>query len=96
MVAFNELPLFRETDPHTSRIAASMATGLRADHHDKIVRALRLGAAGASEIGARCGLEPHQVGKRLHELEKLGRIVQTGRRVSSLSGRPEREWQVTP
>jgi predicted ArsR family transcriptional regulator len=71
-----------------------MAAGLRADHHDKIVRALRLGAAGASEIGARCGLEPHQVGKRLHELEKVGVIVQTGRRVNSLSGRPEREWRV--
>jgi predicted ArsR family transcriptional regulator len=94
MTGLEDLPLFRQRGPETSRIAASMAAGLRADHHDKIVRALRLGAAGASEIGARCGLEPHQVGKRLHELEKVGAIVQTGRRVNSLSGRPEREWRV--
>lgn len=94
MTGLEDLPLFRQRGPETSRIAARMAGDLRADHHDKIVRALRLGAAGASEIGARCGLVSHQVGKRLHELEKLGVIVQTGRRVSSLSGRPEREWRV--
>jgi tRNA U55 pseudouridine synthase TruB len=37
---------------------------------------------------------PHQIGKRLHELAKAGQIVETGRLVTSASGRGEREWRV--
>jgi hypothetical protein len=90
-----DLPLFaacRRSDPPTSRVAASMAGGLRADHQRKILDSLGQGAAGASEIAARCGLDAHQVGKRLGEMGRAGLIQTTGRTVRSATGRPEREW----
>jgi hypothetical protein len=40
-------------------------------------------------------LVPHQIGKRLHELAKCGRISETGNIVTSASGRGEREWKAT-
>jgi predicted ArsR family transcriptional regulator len=89
-----ELPLFRRTDPVTSRIAADEAKRFRGEHHRQILEALAEAPGGASAIAARCGLVPHQVGKRLHELAKAGLIVETGRLVESASGRQEREWRV--
>lgn len=90
------LPLFgaaRRSDPQTSHVAA--ATAPVGEHQAAILEALALGPAGASGIGARCGLLPHQVNKRINELAKAGRITETGRTVRSASGRGEREWQVT-
>jgi len=89
------LPLFRRTDPATSKQAGAAAKSFRGEHHAAILEALRHGPAGASGIAARCGLLPHQVNKRLHELAKVGRIVETGRVVVSQSGRGEREWMVS-
>jgi predicted ArsR family transcriptional regulator len=88
------LPLFRSTDPVTSKAAAADAKTFRGEHHAAILEALSHGPAGASGIAARCGLGPHQIGKRLHELAKCGRIVATGQIVTSASGRGEREWRV--
>jgi predicted ArsR family transcriptional regulator len=88
------LPLFRRTDPVTSKAAAADAKAFRGEHHAAILEALSQGPAGASGIAARCGLGPHQIGKRLHELAKCGRIVETGKIVTSASGRGEREWRV--
>lgn len=90
------LPLFamaRRRDPSTSHAAAKVAP-VRS-HGERIVAALRLGSAGQSEIGARCGLLPHKVNKRLTELQRLGRVELTGREVQGLSGCMEREWRVT-
>jgi hypothetical protein len=89
------LPLFRRTDPVTSKAAAADAKTFRGEHHAAILEALSQGPAGASGIAARCGLGPHQIGKRLHELAKCGRIAETGRIVTSASGRGEREWKAT-
>ena len=86
-------PLFaaaRRTDPATSHAAAASAPV--AEHQAVILDALAVGPAGASGIAERCGLLPHQVNKRLTELARGGRIVQTGRVVRSGSGRGEREW----
>jgi len=88
------LPLFaaaRRTDPATSHEAAKTAPV--AEHQRLILYALGQGPAGASGIAARCGLSGHQVNKRLAELAKAGRIVETGRTVKSASGRGEREWR---
>jgi predicted ArsR family transcriptional regulator len=88
------LPLFaaaRRTDPGTSHEAAKTAPV--AEHQRQILDALARGPAGASGIAARCGLLPHQVNRRIHELAKGGRIVETGRTVRSSSGRAEREWR---
>jgi hypothetical protein len=89
------LPLFRRTDPVTSKAAAADAKTFRGEHHAAILEALSQGPAGASGIAARCGLGPHQIGKRLHELAKCGRIAETGNIVTSASGRGEREWKAT-
>lgn len=94
MPALDTLPLFRRTDPVTSRAAAADAKTFRGEHHAAILAALAQGPAGASGIAARCGLLAHQVNKRIHELAKCGRIVETGRIVTSASGRGEREWRV--
>lgn len=94
--AMDALPLFaaaRRTDPATSHEAAKTAPV--AEHQRLILDALGQGPAGASGIAARCGLLPHQIGKRINELARAGRIVETGRTVLSNSGRSEREWQIT-
>ena len=90
-----DLPLFRATNPATSRGAAADAKRFRGEHHRLILEALAAGPAGASGIAERCGLVAHQVNKRIHELAKAGRIVETGRVVRSASGRGEREWRAT-
>lgn len=91
------LPIFRAaaraSDPVTSHQAAAEAVDLAEEHRAKILDALVQGPAGASTIAARCGLIPHQIGRRLSELERAGRIVLTGRTVRSASGRGEREWR---
>ena len=92
------LPLFaaaRSSDPATSHAAAAQAGGLATKHQRQILAALLDGPAGASGIAARCGLLSHQVNKRIAELARDGRIVQTGRGVPSSSGRGEREWKAT-
>lgn len=88
-----DLPLFRATNPATSRAAAADAKKFAGEHHRQILEALAAGPAGASGIAERCGMVAHQIGKRLHELAKAGRIVETGRVVRSASGRGEREWR---
>ena len=93
--ALDTLPLFRRTDPVTSKAAAVEAKTFRGEHHQAILDALAHGPAGASGIAARCGLLAHQVNKRIHELAKCGRIAATGRIVTSASGRGEREWYLT-
>lgn len=94
-----DLPLFRQpaarrTDPATSHEAAAKAKAFQGEHHRRILEALAAGPAGASGIAERCGLVPHQVNKRIHELARAGSIVETGRTVRSASGRGEREWRV--
>jgi predicted Rossmann fold nucleotide-binding protein DprA/Smf involved in DNA uptake len=87
------LPLFRRTDPVTSKAAAASVKMFQGEHHAAILEALRAAPGGASAIAERCGLVAHQVGKRLYELAKAGLIVETGRLVESASGRREREWR---
>jgi hypothetical protein len=87
-------PLARRIDPPTSHAAAATVRAFSGEHHAAILAALALGPAGASGIAARCGLLPHQIGKRIHELAKSGQIVTTGRTVVSSSGRGEREWRM--
>jgi len=54
------------------------------------------GALGKDGIAAITGLESMQVARRLHELEREGKISLTGNVVKSYSGRWEREWKISP
>lgn len=90
------MPLFaaaRRSDPATSHAAAARVSEFAGEHQRLIMDALAAGPAGASGIAERCGLSGHQVNKRLAELARTGRIVETGRTVRSASGRGEREWR---
>ncbi len=94
-----ELPIFmaaraRKTDPPTSKKAAKVAPV--GSHREKILKALALGPAGASEIGARCGLLTHEVGKRMRDMARDGLVAETGRQVCGLSGNDEIEWMLLP
>ena len=98
--------LARNTDPATSHTAASMAKRLIKHHHELIVGVLcRYGPGGVDHIAdlayglfigdyATNEITGHQVGKRMNELLKAGRVELTGRTVTSFSGRPQREWRV--
>lgn len=87
-------PAARKSDPVTSHDAAAESPELVSAHNALILRALSLGPAGVSEIGARCRLTSHQVGKRVTQLGRDGKIALTGKRVQGLTGRMEREWKV--
>jgi len=84
-----QVPLARSSDPVTSHEAARRAPV--AAHRVRVLEALRSGPAGQTEIARRCGLLPHEVNKRLADLEKLGQAEPTGRKVA---GGREREWRV--
>jgi hypothetical protein len=93
--AVAHLPVFaqaRRTDPPTSQQAARRAP-VRG-HAAKVLEALRAGPAGQTVLAARCGLLPHQVNKRLADLDRVGLAVPTGREVVNEGGHREREWRV--
>ena len=87
------LPLFRRSDPPTSRLAAARVREFSGDHCRRVLDALEQGPAGQTEIAARCGLLPHQVNKRLADLKRAGKVEPTGQRQLSASGRQERVWR---
>jgi predicted Rossmann fold nucleotide-binding protein DprA/Smf involved in DNA uptake len=95
LTLFDDGPaLARAGDPVTSQSAAARVREFAGQHHRAIIEALREAPGGPSTIAQRSGLVAHQVGKRIHELEKAGLIKQTGRLVESASGRQEREWAI--
>jgi predicted ArsR family transcriptional regulator len=87
------LPLFRSTDPVTSKIAGTMAREFRGDHERRILEALAAGPAGKCEIARRCGLTEQQVNRRLATMRRSGAIERTGRVVKSDAGCSEHEYQ---
>ena len=72
------LPLFRRTDPVTSKIAGTMAREFKGDHERKILEALAAGPAHRDEIARRSGLEQAAVWRRLASMERRGLIVKDG------------------
>jgi predicted ArsR family transcriptional regulator len=87
------LPLFRRTDPVTSKIAGTMAREFKGDHERRILEALAAGPGTKDEIAARCGLSEQQVARRMHGLARAGLVETTGTTRPSASGRPERVWR---
>ena len=87
------LPLFRRTDPVTSKIAGTMAREFKGDHERRILEALDQGPGTKDEIASRCGLTEQQVARRMHGLARAGLVETTGTTRPSASGRPERVWR---
>lgn len=95
-------PAARRTDPPTSHAAAAKKEEFADTHRGHIYRALRAGPGGQTEIARRLAcnpphlpLLPHQVGKRLSELVRLGLIVEDGEAVSASGNAETRYRRVT-
>ena len=89
----DDLPLFRRTDPVTSKLAGREARGFRGEHHRLILEALSQGPAGKCEIARRCGLTEQQVNRRLAFMRRNGAIERTGRVAKSDAGCCEQEYR---
>ena len=90
-----KFPRVSAFDPITSFEAADQAKELASKHHKTIIEALKSGALGKDGIALKTGLDSNQVARRLSELQKMGFIQLTGKKVRSKSGRNEREWELT-
>jgi predicted ArsR family transcriptional regulator len=73
-----DLPLFRRTDPVTSKVAGVMAREFKGDHQRRILEALAAGPAHRDEIARRSGLEQAAVWRRLAAMERGGVIEKCG------------------
>jgi predicted ArsR family transcriptional regulator len=89
-----DLPLFRRTDPDTSKAAGEAAREFLGEHERLILEALAAGPGTKDEIASRCGLSEQQVARRMAGLKRRGLVVDTGERRASASGCAERVWQV--
>ncbi len=88
------LPLWRKTDPDTSKAAGQAAREFLGDHERLILEALAAGPGTKDEIAGRCGLTEQQVARRMAGLKRRGLVVDTGERRASASGCAERVWRV--
>jgi predicted ArsR family transcriptional regulator len=83
------VPNYRHTDPVTSKEAGEAAKSFTGEMHEKIMGVMRqLGRPlAAEEIASWSGLNHVQVGKRMAELERAGRVTRTTERHRNASGR---------
>jgi predicted ArsR family transcriptional regulator len=93
MNELDDLPLFRRTDPVTSKLAGVAAREFKGDHERRILEALEQGPGTKDEIASRCGLTEQQVARRMHGLARAGTVETTGATRPSASGRPERVYR---
>lgn len=89
------LPLFRSTDPETSKAAgrAARETGLVGRHERLILEALAAGPGTKDEIADRCGLSEQQVARRRAGLLRHGLVALTGERRRTPSGNTAEVWR---
>lgn len=92
--ATESLPLFRRTDPATSRQAAEAAVAFLGDHERRIVEALGQGPGTKDELAARCGLTEQQVARRRAGLLRSGLVVLTGEKKRTPSGCSAEVWRL--
>jgi predicted ArsR family transcriptional regulator len=71
-------PLFRTSDPVTSKIAGTMAREFKGDHERRILEALAAGPAHRDEIARRAGMTRDAVWRRLAAMERRGDIEKCG------------------
>ena len=88
------LPLWRKTDPDTSKAAGEAAREFLGEHERLILEALAAGPGTKDELAHRCGLTEQQVARRMAGMKRRGLVVDTGERRASASGCAERVWRV--
>lgn len=83
--------------PSTSHEANRAAVPeMRDAHHQKIIAALReLKIATYEKIGEKAGMDRHQVGRRLNELEKMKVVYKPGLKLKTKSGREAFVYSLT-
>lgn len=87
-------PAARRRDPETSHQAAAQAKEMAVRHHKIILDCLKEhGPLGKDGISWQTGLSGVAVARRTVELQRMGLIRLTGRKVPSTAGRDEREWE---
>ena len=92
--AVDELPLFRRSDPETSKAAGRAAREFLGDHERRILEALAEGPGTKDEIASRCGLTEQQVARRRAGLLRHGLVVLTGERRRTPSGNTAEVWRL--
>lgn len=86
-------PLVRTSDRATSHAAADAASEFEHEHERLILEALAAGPGTKDEIAARCGLMEQQVIRRMAQLERTGRVADTGMTRPTASRRNATVWQ---
>jgi predicted ArsR family transcriptional regulator len=71
-------PLFRTSDPATSKAAGVAAREFKGDHERRILEALAAGPAHRDEIARRAGMTRDAVWRRLAAMERRGLIEKAG------------------
>lgn len=84
---FDSLPLFRRTDPATSKAAGKAATEFKGGHEQLILEALASGPGTKDQISSRCGLTEQQVARRMHGLRRRCLVVEVGEALSPTGNR---------
>ena len=90
----DDLPLFRRTDPVTSKVAGVAAREFLGEHERRILEALAGGPGTKDEIASRCGLTEQQVIRRRAALLRSGRVVLTGDMRRTASGTKAEVWRL--
>jgi predicted ArsR family transcriptional regulator len=93
MNELDEYPLFRRTDPVTSKVAGTRAREFRGEHERLILEALAAGPGTKDELASRCGLTEQQVARRRAGLLRRGLVVLTGERRRTPSGNTAEVWR---
>lgn len=82
--------------PSTSKEAYEKAKPMMEDHYKKIIAGIkRVGIANYEKIAAHIGLDRHQVGRRLKEMEGLQLVYKPGTKSLTTSGRNAFDYQLT-
>lgn len=86
------LPLWRKSDPATSKEAGRRAAVFKGGHEALILEALAAGPGTKDQIAERCGLTEQQVARRMAPLIAAG-VVEIVGRGRSASGGSERVYR---
>ena len=92
---YGDLPLFRTTDPETSREAGERAAEFAGGHERLIWEALGQGPGTKDQLAGRCKLTEQQVVRRIAGMVRRGLVVVAGYG-RSVSGCRERIYSKPP